>query len=106
MSQQEPHAARETPTTLRAQGDPWQAFGYIVGGVGFYGGVGYLLDRWWGTSFMVVVGILTGAVLGIYLTVTYLAHTGQRHQAQPDDPPDDPAADDAAPDDAPRREQD
>jgi len=102
MSQQEPHAAHETPTTLRAQGDPWQAFGYIVGGVGFYGGVGYLLDRWWGTSFLVVVGILAGAVLGIYLTVTYLAHTGKRDPTEQDDAP----PDDAAPDDAPRREQD
>lgn len=79
MSQQKPHAARETPTTLRAQGDPWQAFGYIVGGVGFYGVVGYGLDHWWGTSFMVVVGILVGAVLGTYLTVKYLAHTGAQH---------------------------
>lgn len=102
MSQQKPHAAHETPTTLRAQGDPWQAFGYIVGGVGFYGGVGYLLDRWWGTSFLVVVGILAGAVLGIYLTVKYLAHAGERHRADPSGAP----PDDAPPDDAPRREQD
>ena len=33
-----------------------------------YGLLGWLLDRWWGTSFMVVLGILAGAGLGIYMT--------------------------------------
>lgn len=82
MPQHETHAARETLATTRAQGDPWQAFGYIVGGVGFYGVVGYGLDRWWGTSFMVVLGILAGAVLGTYMTVKYLGTTGEQ-QAPP-----------------------
>lgn len=49
-------------------GDPWQAFGYLVGGVFFYGLVGWLLDRWLGTSYLVVVGILVGAALGMFLT--------------------------------------
>lgn len=48
--------------------DPWQAFSYLVSGVGFYGLVGFGLDRWLGTRFLVVVGILIGAVLGLYLT--------------------------------------
>jgi F0F1-type ATP synthase assembly protein I len=34
----------------------------------FYGGLGWALDRWLGTSFLVVVGILSGAGLGIYMT--------------------------------------
>jgi F0F1-type ATP synthase assembly protein I len=33
-----------------------------------YGLLGWLVDQWWGTSFMVVVGILAGAGLGIYMT--------------------------------------
>lgn len=49
-------------------GDPWLAFGYLVAGVLLYGAVGLLLDRWWGTSFMVVIGILLGAGLAIYQT--------------------------------------
>jgi ATP synthase protein I len=49
-------------------GDPWLAFGYLVAGVLLYGFVGWLLDRWWGTGFMVVIGILLGAGLGIYQT--------------------------------------
>lgn len=50
------------------KGDPWLAFGYLVAGVLLYGGVGWLLDRWWGTSFMVVIGILLGAGLAIFQT--------------------------------------
>lgn len=49
-------------------GDPWRSFAYLVTGVGVYGLLGWLVDRWLGTSFLVVVGILLGAVLGIYLT--------------------------------------
>jgi ATP synthase protein I len=49
-------------------GDPWHAFGYLVAGVLFYGAVGWVLDRWLGTSFLVVIGILLGAGLGIYMT--------------------------------------
>lgn len=49
-------------------GDPWQAFGYVTAGVLVYGFIGWLLDRWWGTTFMVAIGILVGAGLGIYMT--------------------------------------
>ena len=62
MAQQDP--ARDTPAT----GDPWHAFGYLVSGVAFYGLLGWLADRWLGTSFLVAVGILFGAVLGVYMT--------------------------------------
>lgn len=50
------------------RGDPWNAFGYLVSGVLLYGFVGWLLDRWWGTTFLVAIGILFGAVLGTYQT--------------------------------------
>ncbi|WP_223163527.1 AtpZ/AtpI family protein [Nocardioides humilatus] len=50
------------------KGDPWHAFGYIVAGVAFYGFVGWLADLWLGTRFLVAIGILAGAALGIYLT--------------------------------------
>lgn len=49
-------------------GDPWMAFGYLVSGVVLYGLIGWLLDRWWNTSFLVVLGILAGAALGLYQT--------------------------------------
>ncbi|MGN6576423.1 MAG: AtpZ/AtpI family protein [Nocardioides sp.] len=69
MSQQDPPSAPDgEPPREAPQGDPWHAFGYLVSGVLMYGFLGWLVDRWWGTSFMVVVGILAGAALGIYMT--------------------------------------
>jgi F0F1-type ATP synthase assembly protein I len=52
----------------KPKGDPWHAFGYIVAGVMFYGFLGWLADRWLGTRYLVAIGILVGAALGIYLT--------------------------------------
>ncbi|QZY30190.1 hypothetical protein [Nocardioides coralli] len=50
------------------KGDPWHAFGYVASGVGLYGLLGWLADRWLGTSFLVALGVLFGAGLGIYMT--------------------------------------
>lgn len=59
---------RQSETPPKPAGDPWNAFGYIVAGVGMYGFLGWLADRWLETSFLVVIGILAGAGLGIYQT--------------------------------------
>lgn len=58
-----PAASQDTP-----RGDPWHAFGYLVSGVLVYGVLGRLVDRWLGTTFVVGIGILVGAGLGIYMT--------------------------------------
>lgn len=52
----------------RPKGDPWHAFGYVVSGVVFYGLLGWLADRWLGTSYVVALGIVVGAGLGIVMT--------------------------------------
>jgi ATP synthase protein I len=65
MAQQKPPSADPDDT---ARGDPWHAFGYLVSGVLMYGLIGWVLDRWLGTSWLVVVGILSGAALGIFMT--------------------------------------
>ncbi|MDO7867321.1 hypothetical protein [Nocardioides jiangxiensis] len=39
-----------------------------MSGVALYGALGWLADRWLGTGFLVVIGILFGAGLGIYMT--------------------------------------
>ena len=62
MSQSD-DSAQDSP-----RGDPWLAFGYLVAGVLLYGFVGWLLDRWWGTSFLVVIGALLGVALALYQT--------------------------------------
>ena len=70
MSQPDPapdSPNEKAPSTY--QGDPWHAHGYIVAGVFLYGFLGWLADRWLGTSFLVAVGVLLGAGFGIYLTI-------------------------------------
>ncbi len=87
MSQQDP------PSEIRErgpQGDPWHAFGYVVSGVAFYGFIGWGVDRWLGTSFWVAVGIVFGAALGIYLTISRFDALPRRSPAPSPGPPDTP----------------
>lgn len=70
----------------KPQGDPWHAFGYVVAGVAFYGFLGWLADRWLGTTFLVAIGILAGAALGIFMTAA-------RFRAAPPDQPASPQSD-------------
>ncbi|MEZ5092928.1 AtpZ/AtpI family protein [Nocardioides sp.] len=39
-----------------------------MAGVAFYGLIGFGLDQWLGTSWLVAVGVVLGAVLGLYMT--------------------------------------
>jgi F0F1-type ATP synthase assembly protein I len=48
--------------------DPWAAFGRLVAGVGIYSTIGWVGDSWIGTSFLVPVGIVIGAALGLWTT--------------------------------------
>jgi F0F1-type ATP synthase assembly protein I len=45
---------------------------YLVAGVLFYGAVGWLLDQWLGTRFLVAAGVLVGGALGTYLMIVQL----------------------------------
>jgi ATP synthase protein I len=69
-----------------AQGDPWIVFGYLVSGVLIYGALGWFVDRWLGTSFVVAVGIVLGAGLGTYMTWARFgrpASTSGKHPSTP-----------------------
>ena len=76
-------------------GDPWHAFGYVVSGVAVYGALGWLADRWLGTSFLVAIGILVGAAIGIFMTFARFNRgvpgTGPTQRA--DDTPHEPEQD-------------
>jgi len=52
---------------VREADSAWKAVAYLITGPAIYGGLGWLLDRWWGTSFMTPVGIVGGMALSIYL---------------------------------------
>ncbi|CAN5115606.1 MAG: AtpZ/AtpI family protein [Nocardioidaceae bacterium] len=59
---------------VRRSADPWAAVGRLSGGIIIYGAVGWLLDRWWDTSFMTPIGILFGAALGTWTVYASLEH--------------------------------
>jgi F0F1-type ATP synthase assembly protein I len=45
----------------------WNIVSYLLAGLLSFGGLGLLLDHWLGTSWLVLVGLLTGAALAFYL---------------------------------------
>jgi F0F1-type ATP synthase assembly protein I len=51
----------------REQDAAWRSIAYLITGPLIYGGIGYLLDRWLGTNWIVGVGIVGGMVLSLYL---------------------------------------
>jgi F0F1-type ATP synthase assembly protein I len=47
----------------------WSVIGTLVAGVLAWGGIGWLLDRWLGTRYLVAVGIIVGMAGAFYLIV-------------------------------------
>lgn len=48
-------------------GDAWSVMGYLLSGMIIWGGAGWLLDRWLGTTFLVLIGLLVGGAAALYL---------------------------------------
>ena len=49
---------------------------YLIAGVALYGGLGWVGDHFSNTSFLLPLGIVLGAGLGIYTTIKRLEATG------------------------------
>ena len=47
----------------------WSIIGTLVAGVLAWGGIGWLLDQWLGTRFLVAVGIIVGMAGAFYLII-------------------------------------
>jgi len=47
--------------------DAWAVISYLLAGVLFYGGIGWLVDWWLGTRGFVAAGIVLGAAGGVAL---------------------------------------
>jgi hypothetical protein len=45
----------------------WNVVSYLITGPVMFGGVGWGLDHWLGTSWLVAVGIVGGMALSLYL---------------------------------------
>ena len=69
MSDEPPDdSARDEPEGSRVREvDAWAVISYLIAGVLFYGGIGWLLDWWLGTRGFVAVGIVLGAAGGVAL---------------------------------------
>jgi F0F1-type ATP synthase assembly protein I len=55
------------PQGAGSDGQAWSIVSYLLSGLVVWGGVGWLLDRWLGTSFLVLIGLLVGASASLYL---------------------------------------
>lgn len=40
---------------------------YLIAGPVLFGGLGYLVDQWLGTAFLIVLGLLGGMALSMYV---------------------------------------
>jgi F0F1-type ATP synthase assembly protein I len=47
----------------------WAVVGTLLAGIVVWGGAGWLLDRWLGTSFLVAIGVILGTAASVYLVV-------------------------------------
>jgi F0F1-type ATP synthase assembly protein I len=45
----------------------WNVVSYLISGPVLFGGIGWALDHWLGTSFFVPFGILAGMAVSLYL---------------------------------------
>ncbi|MBM3656377.1 MAG: hypothetical protein FJW91_05425 [Actinobacteria bacterium] len=55
------------PGSPNEEGAFWSIIGYLVSGLLIWGGGGLLLDKWLGTSFLGIGGLLLGVTSAIYL---------------------------------------
>lgn len=64
-------SSKESPATPRSghTGDGMVVLSYILSGLLFYGGFGWLGDRVFGVSWLVPLGIIVGVVASIYLII-------------------------------------
>jgi hypothetical protein len=105
MSESSPPNGQHGPS--QGGGDPWAAFGYLVAGVAVYGALGWGLATWLHASYLLPIGIVVGAVLGLVMVMYQTglfsggipgSTTPSGEQARPPDgAPSPPAAGDGIP---------
>jgi ATP synthase protein I len=49
--------------------DGWRYFSYMIGGMVFYGGVGWLIGRWTGIPILFGLGMVLGIVLSVVMII-------------------------------------
>jgi ATP synthase protein I len=66
-SRQEPSSSPRQGQGGGGENEGWAVFSYLIAGMIFYGGLGWLIGHWAHLSFLFPTGMLTGLVLGIVL---------------------------------------
>jgi len=60
----------------------WAVLSTLISGFVVFGGIGWLLDRWWGTHLMVPIGVIVGMALSIYAVVMQFGRPDAAGQAE------------------------
>jgi ATP synthase protein I len=60
---------RNTPPGTPKASAGWAVSSYLIGGMIFYGGVGWLIGRWTGITALFPVGLLLGLGLALALVI-------------------------------------
>ena len=47
----------------------WSAFGYLISGMAFYGGLGWLIGHWAHLSLLFPLGMLIGLGVGVFAVI-------------------------------------
>jgi F0F1-type ATP synthase assembly protein I len=76
----------------RGADEGWAVLSTLISGFVVFGGIGWLLDQWWGTRLMTPIGLVVGMSLGIYAVVMQFG----RPRATPEVVAATPATDEAA----------
>ena len=74
-------AARAFQSNVTSAGPVAAASYTLVGGILLLGGIGYAVDRWWGSApWGLVIGLALGIVVGFYelIRTTFMAPPGGR----------------------------
>jgi F0F1-type ATP synthase assembly protein I len=67
MVEKMPRSDRQAQPEPVSEAAAWTILSYLISGPLLYGGLGWLVDKWLGTTFFVVVGLLGGMALSIYV---------------------------------------
>jgi F0F1-type ATP synthase assembly protein I len=65
----------------RGADEGWAVLSTLISGFVIFGGLGWLLDHWWGTRLMTPLGLVIGMGLGIYAVVARFGRQGAAEQA-------------------------
>ncbi|MET0862985.1 MAG: AtpZ/AtpI family protein [Nakamurella sp.] len=60
----------------------WAVLSTLISGFVIFGGIGWLLDQWWGTRLMVPIGLIVGMALSIYAVVKQFGGPGSEMEAE------------------------